>query len=208
MLPACVRATLESILTAAAASATAAGGGGARGAPSTSEEFLLSGYYESLDSLGEPATRGRSSAARLPGLPRHISPGILACRVAVVLGFCPHHVALPVILELLEKQGSGDKPEGPSTIAVGGSQLPVATQGGGVKSKQRGQAAAAAVAGSKGGTALVLHLLRAMHLGSVPSLVAACCLLLSPESNQPLDVRLQAIAGEQRIAQEVGEVQG
>ena len=55
---------------------------------------------------------------------------------------------------------------------------------------------AAAVAGSKRGTVLVLHLLRVMHLGSVPSLVAACCALLSPESNQPLDVRLQAIAGE------------
>ena len=74
-----------------------------------------------------------------------------------------------------------------------------------MKSKQRGTTA---VEGSRRGTALVLHLLRAMHLGSVPSLVEACCALLSPESNQPLDVRLQAIAGEQRIAQEVGEVQG
>ena len=45
-------------------------------------------------------------------------------------------------------------------------------------------------------TLTVLHLLRAMCLGSTPSLVAACCQLLTPESNQTLQVRLQAIASE------------
>ena len=40
----------------------------------------------------------------------------------------------------------------------------------------------------------VLHLLRAMCQGSTPSLVAACCQLLT--STQTLQVRLQAIASE------------
>ena len=48
-----------------------------------------------------------------------------------------------------------------------------------------------------GGTAAeVLHLLRAMYCGDPASLVAACCQLLSPESNQPLDLRLLAISGD------------